>query len=152
MGDGVWGGGLCSSSPSKGLEYAKNISPAANQRETGGRSRDVCCCQALLASTSSTMMHWGKGPGHVWALWSIWLQSLWNAAWLKHQRVLYPLIWLRKRNGIFCWEEDFQTIGLSGGSLSGINWRTGWKSVTVHSHNHLIGRSDPEVSVSAGEA
>lgn len=31
-------------------------------------------------------------PGHVWALWSIALRSLWNRAWLKHQRVFDDLI------------------------------------------------------------
>lgn len=43
-GNGGGDGGVCSSSSSKGLGYSKNISPAANQRETGSSSRDVCCC------------------------------------------------------------------------------------------------------------
>lgn len=44
VGDEGAGDGLCFFSSSKGLGYSKNISLAANQRETGSSSRDVCCC------------------------------------------------------------------------------------------------------------
>lgn len=44
--------GLSSPSSSKSPRYSKNISPAANHRETGSSSRDVCFCSALLASTT----------------------------------------------------------------------------------------------------
>lgn len=74
----------------------------------------------------------GEGPGHVWALWSIALRSLWNRARLKHQRVFRTMIWLSRVDRMRCvrMQERNLQIHVTGRGLTGLNWRRGWKRVT----------------------
>lgn len=75
----------------------------------------------------------GEEPGHVWALWSIALRSLWNRARLKHQRVFHAMIWLSRADRmrrVRMQERHLQTRVIGPG-LSGLNWRRGWKCVAA---------------------
>lgn len=86
----------------------------------------------------------GEGPGHVWALWSIALRSLWNRAWLKHQRVFHALIWWSRadicKSGICRLME--QDVGLTG-----VNWITEWKPPGEPMESRLTCRSNTVVEI-----
>lgn len=71
-------------------------------------------------------------PGHVWALWSIALRSLWNRARLKHQGVFHAMIGWSRADRMWCvrmQERHLQThvIGPGWVALIGEGDESAWQ-------------------------
>lgn len=127
---GVEGVGVGGSAPlplQRGRDPLK-ISPRQLIRERQAVAAEMFVVVRLLWLQQCTG---GEGPGHVWGLWSI--ASLWNGAWLKHQRVFHVMIWLSRADRM--WRLHMQELDLqthvTGWGLTGLNWRPLWKRLTA---------------------